>query len=93
MDGWTEKNDVRKIFESKRQELRDGGENSTSNFPFLADITVLVKSRRMKLVGHVARMGYIYIYTHTQNEIILFRYSEAKRLFLRPRSWQDTNRC
>lgn len=57
----TEKNDVRKVFELKRQEVRDGGENLTSNFPFLADITVVVKSRTMKMVGHVARMGKICI--------------------------------
>jgi len=57
----TEKNDVRKIFEPKRQEVRDGGENLTSNFPFLTNITVVVKSRKMKLAGHVARMGEIYI--------------------------------
>jgi len=55
----TEKNDVRKIFEPKRQEVREGGENLTSNFPFHANTTVVVKSRRMKLAGHVARMGEI----------------------------------
>jgi hypothetical protein len=36
--------------------VRDGGENLTSNFPFLANITVVVKSGRMKLAGRVARM-------------------------------------
>jgi hypothetical protein len=57
----TEKNDVRKIFELKRQEERDGGENLTSNFPFLPSITVVVNSRRMKLARNVAHMGEIYI--------------------------------
>jgi hypothetical protein len=66
----TEKNYVRKIFEPKRQEVRDGGENLTSNFPFLPDITVVVKLRRMKLVEHVARMGEIYT---QRNFIPIFR--------------------
>jgi hypothetical protein len=77
---------LRRIFGPKRDELR--GEwrklhnEELHNLYFSPNIIRMIKSRRMRWAGHVARMG------RTAYRILVGK-SEGKRPLGRPRRWVD----